>query len=152
MISPKQFAEALKLKVIHPQAKNSRPIGVADLCRPGLQFAGYFDVFASERPQVIGKTEMAYLESLPEDVRRARLQRYFSYPIPCIVIARGMECPPALLDQAKQHASSDFTIPFDRQGLADYLGVDRSALSVEIGKLRREGVIESERSAFTLLR
>ena len=103
MISPKQFAEALKLRVIHPQAKNSLPINVADLCRPGLQFAGYFDVFANERPQVIGKTEMAYLESLEEDVRSARLQRYFSYPIPCIVIARGMECPEALLDQAKKH-------------------------------------------------
>jgi HPr kinase/phosphorylase len=76
---------------------------VADLCRPGLQFAGYFDVFANERPQVIGKTEMAYLESLEENVRSARLQRYFSYPIPCIVIARGMECPEALLDQAKKH-------------------------------------------------
>ena len=103
MISPKQFAEALKLRVIHPQAKNSMPINVADLCRPGLQFAGYFDVFANERPQVIGKTEMAYLESLEEDVRSARLQRYFSYPIPCIVIARGMDCPEALLDQAKKH-------------------------------------------------
>ena len=103
MISPKQFAEALKLRVIHPQAKNSMPINVADLCRPGLQFAGYFDVFANERPQVIGKTEMAYLESLEENVCSARLQRYFSYPIPCIVIARGMECPEALLDQAKKH-------------------------------------------------
>ena len=103
MISPKQFAEAMKLRVIHPQAKNSMPINVADLCRPGLQFAGYFDVFANERPQVIGKTEMAYLESLEENVRSARLQRYFSYPIPCIVIARGMECPEALLDQAKKH-------------------------------------------------
>ena len=103
MISPKQFAEAMKLRVIHPQAKNSMPIEVADLCRPGLQFAGYFDVFANERPQVIGKTEMAYLGSLEEDVRSARLQRYFSYPIPCIVIARGMECPEALLDQAKKH-------------------------------------------------
>ena len=103
MISPKQFAEALKLRVIHPQAKNSMPINVADLCRPGLQFAGYFEVFANERPQVIGKTEMAYLGSLEEDVRSARLQRYFSYPIPCIVIARGMECPEALLDQAKKH-------------------------------------------------
>ena len=103
MISPKQFAEALKLKVIHPQAQNSMDIGVADLCRPGLQFAGYFDIFANERPQVIGKTEMAYLESLPEDVRSARLQRYFSYPMPCIVIARDMECPQMLLDQAKRH-------------------------------------------------
>ena len=54
--------------------------------------------------------------------------------------------------QARAAGSDRFVIPFDRQGLADYLGVDRSALSSEIGKLRREGVIESNRSAFTLLR
>ena len=53
--------------------------------------------------------------------------------------------------QARDAGSDSFVIPFDRQGLADYLGVDRSALSAEIGKLRREGVIESDRSAFTLL-
>lgn len=53
--------------------------------------------------------------------------------------------------QAKRAGSDSFVIPFDRQGLADYLGVERSALSAEIGKLRREGVIESERSAFRLL-
>ncbi len=56
-----------------------------------------------------------------------------------------------LAAQARAAGSNRFVIPFDRQGLADYLGVDRSALSAEIGKLRREGVIESERSAFTLL-
>ena len=53
--------------------------------------------------------------------------------------------------QARAAGSNHFAIPFDRQGLADYLGVDRSALSAEIGKLRREGVLESDRSAFTLL-
>ena len=37
------------------------------------------------------------------------------------------------------------------QGLADYLGVERSALSAEIGRLRREGVLESQRSSFRLL-
>ena len=57
-----------------------------------------------------------------------------------------------LLTQAKAAGSAEFTIPFDRQGLSDYLGVDRSALSAEIGKLRREGVLESERSTFRLLR
>lgn len=56
-----------------------------------------------------------------------------------------------LLLQAKQHGSNRFTIPYDRQGLADYLAVERSGLSVEIGKLRREGVIECDRSTFTLL-
>lgn len=54
--------------------------------------------------------------------------------------------------QAKRAGSASFTIPFDRQALADYLEVDRSGLSAEIGKLRREGVLESERSRFTLLR
>ena len=56
-----------------------------------------------------------------------------------------------LLAQAKQAGSASFTIPFDRQELADYLEVDRSGLSSEIGKLRREGVIACERSRFTLL-
>lgn len=56
-----------------------------------------------------------------------------------------------LTAQARQAGSSSFVIPFDRQGLADYLCVERSALSAEIGKLRREGVLESERSHFTLL-
>ena len=56
-----------------------------------------------------------------------------------------------LQQQARQAKSNCFTIPFDRQGLADYLCVDRSALSAEIGKLRREGVIESERSTFRLI-
>ena len=56
-----------------------------------------------------------------------------------------------LLGQAKLHGSSRFTIPYDRQELADYLEVDRSGLSAEIGKLRKEGILESEKSTFTLL-
>lgn len=51
----------------------------------------------------------------------------------------------------KQHGSNYFTIPFDRQELADYLEVDRSGLSAEIGKLRDEGVLESHRSTFKQL-
>ena len=104
MVTPQELAKALELETINPPGGKSIPIESADICRPGLQFAGYFDVFASERPQVIGKTEMAYLCDLPQDVRRARLQRYFSYEIPCIIIARGMECPPALLEQAQLHS------------------------------------------------
>lgn len=103
MISPETFAEALELQVICPAPPGSMPIKGADICRPGLQFAGYFDVFANERPQVIGKTEMAYLCSLPEAECDERLERYFSYPMPCIVIARNMECPGALLDKARKH-------------------------------------------------
>ena len=55
-----------------------------------------------------------------------------------------------LLWQAKEHNSSAFTIPFDRQGLADYLGVERSAMSAELSKLRKDGIIDFERSHFTI--
>ena len=57
-----------------------------------------------------------------------------------------------LLMQAKQQGSNSITIPYDRQALADYLDVDRSGLSAEIGKLRKEGVLESEKNRFHLLR
>lgn len=57
-----------------------------------------------------------------------------------------------LMDHAKRSQTSEFTIPLDRQGLADYLGVERSALSAEISKLRKEGILESDRSRFRLVR
>ena len=56
-----------------------------------------------------------------------------------------------LLSQAKLQNSNTFTIPYDRQSLADYLEVDRSGLSVEISKLRKEGVLTCERNHFHLL-
>ncbi len=56
-----------------------------------------------------------------------------------------------LMFQAKKAGSHRFSIPFDRQELADYLEVDRSGLSAEISKLRREGVLESHKKEFKLL-
>ena len=53
--------------------------------------------------------------------------------------------------QAKTAGSRSFEIPFDRQELADYLEVDRSGLSAEISKLRREGVLICTKNRFELL-
>lgn len=55
-----------------------------------------------------------------------------------------------LLDQAKQQGSTEFVIPYDRQALADYLGVERSAMSAEIGKLKSSGWIDTKGSWFCL--
>lgn len=56
-----------------------------------------------------------------------------------------------LLDQAKQKNATEFTIPLDRQALADFLGVERSAMSAELSKLRKSGVLDSKGSWFRLL-
>lgn len=52
---------------------------------------------------------------------------------------------------SKKNKSNSFEIPFDRQELADYLEVERSGLSAEISKLRKEGILESNKNLFTLL-
>ena len=52
--------------------------------------------------------------------------------------------------QAELAGSPAFTIPLDRQELADYLAVDRSALSAQLSRLQREGVLEFRRSWFYL--
>ena len=56
-----------------------------------------------------------------------------------------------LLNQAKLNDANSFVIPYDRQELADYLEVDRSGLSAEISKLRKEHLIACEKNRFTIL-
>lgn len=56
-----------------------------------------------------------------------------------------------LSEEADRHNSSSFTIPFNRQQLADFLSVDRSAMSNELGKLRDEGLLLFDKNRFTLL-
>ena len=55
-----------------------------------------------------------------------------------------------LSDEAKRQNSSSFSIPFNRQQLADFLSVDRSAMSGELCKLRDEGLLGFHKSEFTL--
>lgn len=54
--------------------------------------------------------------------------------------------------QSRRVGRQDFSIPFNRQQLADYLAVDRSAMSSELSRLQREGVLTVQRNQFTLLR
>lgn len=56
-----------------------------------------------------------------------------------------------LSEEAGKHNSGTFTIPFNRQQLADFLAVDRSAMSNELSKMRKEGLLTFEKNKFTLL-
>lgn len=56
-----------------------------------------------------------------------------------------------LSEEARKQNSSTFILPFNRQQMADYLSVDRSAMSNELGKMRDEGLLEFEKNRFTLL-
>jgi CRP-like cAMP-binding protein len=56
-----------------------------------------------------------------------------------------------LSEQARRQGANSFEIAFDRQGLANYLSVERSALSAEMSRLKAEGVIDYRKSHFELL-
>ena len=55
-----------------------------------------------------------------------------------------------LSEEAKKQNSASITLPFNRQQLADYLSVDRSAMSNELCKMRDEGLLEFEKNRFRL--
>jgi HPr kinase/phosphorylase len=77
---------------------------VSEINRPGLAFTGYFEHFASERIQIIGIGEHAYLRSLPAEQQAKILEKVFSFPsIPCMIIARGLEPMPELIRLSQKH-------------------------------------------------
>ena len=90
MINAQSFIQALKLQVLSPTSQKEWDIHAAEFNRPGLQFVGFYEHFPHDWPQVVGLTEMSYLESLTDDVRRKRLEAFFSYHVPCMIICRGM--------------------------------------------------------------
>ena len=92
MIQEADMIRALNLTPILPSETGTLPIRVSDMNRPALQLAGFWEFFAAERPQLLGRGEMAYLSMLDEAVRRERLTKLFSYDIPCIIICRGLPC------------------------------------------------------------
>ena len=100
MVQAADFAKTLQLTVLSPSTQTEWDIRTTDLNRPGMQFCGFYEYFPFERPQVIGKVEMTYLENLEPEVRRQMLKKYFSFDIPCVIICRGMHPPEELLEAA----------------------------------------------------
>ncbi len=90
MVNAQAFIDGLNLQVLSPSTQTEWDIHAAEFNRPGLQFVGFYEHFPHDWPQVVGLTEMSYLESLTDDVRRARLEAYFSYRVPCLIVCRGM--------------------------------------------------------------
>ena len=75
----------------------------AEIGRPGLQFTGYYDHFSSRRVQIIGMSEMYYLYCLSGAEVSARMEKFMSYGVPCVVCARGNMPPKELIESAREH-------------------------------------------------
>lgn len=77
-------------------------ISQPDVNRPALQLAGFFDHFDSERVQVIGNVEHAYMQQMDKCCGLEILSRLMDYKVPCIVFSRNMEIQKELIELATQ--------------------------------------------------
>ena len=78
-------------------------VTVADLSRPGLQLAGYFDHFEPMRLMVMGNMEISYMQKLSPDERAIMLDRLFSYKFPALLITRNNPIDPYCMEMAAKH-------------------------------------------------
>ncbi len=101
MVNLKELVEGLNLDVLSPSTKEEIAITAAEFNRPGLELSGFYEHFAYERPQIIGNAEMGYLMGLPPQERHKKVEKFFSYDIPCMIFCRGHQPPQDLLDLAR---------------------------------------------------
>ncbi|MCI0182733.1 MAG: HPr(Ser) kinase/phosphatase [Acidibacillus sp.] len=86
-----ELCDELALTVITDGGGLERRVGTMEINRPGLALTGFLKYFPSERVQVIGQSEMAYLASLSDEEAHDRLLRVFSYEnLPCVVVTRDL--------------------------------------------------------------
>jgi HPr kinase/phosphorylase len=92
----KQF----NLHIVTGEEGSHRPILTADLCQPGLVFAGYYAYYPAERLQILRKTEFTFFNNLTYEEQRERANVLCTDETPGILVTRGIEVPEAIIQAA----------------------------------------------------
>ena len=102
-ISIKKIIDTLHFEPLYECEVKDVVIASNYVNRPGLQLAGYFDYFSNDRIQLIGMSEVTYMQGLDPEVLDERLEWYLSQSIPCVICARNIIPVPEFVEKAKQH-------------------------------------------------
>ncbi len=112
---------------------------VADVARPGLQLAGYFDHFEPMRLQVFGNVEVSYLNKLSHTERRVIYDRLFSYKFPALVVSRNIPLDPVCMEMAKKY---NVTILRSQEDTSNLVSTIVAYLKAELApRITRHGVL-----------
>ncbi|WP_055070825.1 HPr(Ser) kinase/phosphatase [Clostridium massiliamazoniense] len=101
-VTVERLIKDFNLEIIQ-QGDSNIPINVQDINRPGLQLAGFYNYFTPERIQVIGKAEWSFINDMAPDLRRKRINKFFSFDISCLIITRGLEVHEDMLEVARKN-------------------------------------------------
>lgn len=117
--------DRFKLKQLNGDRGFDNLIRDKNLHRPGLALAGYVELFTYDRVQIMGNTEIQYLDSLSKEQRHTALTTLLEFKIPCIVLTDSNVMENELLDAAAAKGIPVFSTPFEttkiQYFLADFL-------------------------------
>lgn len=100
----KKLIDELKLEEVYMPADPAKLlVSSADINRPGLQFTGYFEFFDNHRIQILGLTELGYLETKDIKTQIKNLERLFSQRPPCCIFTRSLEIPEEIKGFAEKY-------------------------------------------------
>jgi len=116
-----KLVNRMNLDVVAGEAGLNRVIQVADLHRPGMEIAGYFDYYPAERVQILGKTELTFFQTLTDEQKQERIARMMSDVTPCFIISRGQDIPEELLTKAEESSVPVLRSPLTTTILASRL-------------------------------
>lgn len=85
------------------KGKENIEINVSDINRPGLQFSGFYNYFANERIQVVGKTEWSFLDAMQPELRLKRVKKFFEFETPCTIVTRSLDIHNEFLESAAEY-------------------------------------------------
>ena len=91
---------SLALELLTDERGLERVIPGPEISSPGLVLTGYTERFPADRMQVLGETEVSFLESLDDERRRAAVEAFLSFDIPVVFITKGQEAPTPLVEVA----------------------------------------------------
>jgi HPr kinase/phosphorylase len=116
--------ERLRLSLVSGEnGLAKRGVTSVDVNRMGMALTGFYKFFAAARIQVLGKTEVSYLSTLPAKDRKAVWHRVMSYPLPCVIVTHRVTPPKELLEEGGRHGIPVFTTPLPTTKLVSEVSV-----------------------------
>ena len=114
-------------------------VTATEASRPGMLLAGYYENFDCHRLQIIGLTEMSYLEEISPSLRRTHLEKLFEFQPPAVILSRGLQPLSEMMQFAKQYG---VPILLSTEMTSALMGVLITTLNTELApRITRHGVL-----------
>ena len=147
-VSLKKLTEKVSLDVVYtPKGLEEINVEIAEVNRPGLFLAGYYDYFDKLRLQILGLAEMNFLSGLSAEKRYERLDQLFSQQPPAVIVCRSEELEPfpEMLELAQKHGVA---LLRSNEMTCTMMGSLISVLNLELApRITRHGVLEIGRAS-----